>query len=313
MIRSDGAGTITVGIPRAMLYYRYHTLWKAFFDALGVKTVVSGPTSRETFTRGAARANDESCLSEKIFFGHVDELIGKCDYILIPRICNYGRRREFCVRFQALPDLTRNSFVGTDFNILSYSVDEMHGIDEKNAFIDMGRQLGFTRRQSKAAYDSARKVELDSWNEEIKKEDALYHKDGVKILLAGHSYVYADPYFGGMITDVLKELDVTAIRADIVNRKRSRIDGDRISPTCKWQMNREILGSIEEHRNMVDGIILISAFPCGPDSMVNDLIMRKVQDTPILHIVLDAQSGVAGIETRLESFVDIIRLKKGTL
>jgi predicted nucleotide-binding protein (sugar kinase/HSP70/actin superfamily) len=63
----------------------------------------------------------------------------------------------------------------------------------------------------------------------------------------------------------------------------------------------------------VDGIILLSAFPCGPDSMVNELITRKVKDVPMLNLVLDSQSGTAGIETRLESFVDIIRFKEGTL
>jgi predicted nucleotide-binding protein (sugar kinase/HSP70/actin superfamily) len=73
------------------------------------------------------------------------------------------------------------------------------------------------------------------------------------------------------------------------------------------------LGSIAMHKDKVDGIILLSAFPCGPDSMVNELITRKVKNVPMLNLVLDSQSGTAGIETRLESFVDIIRFKEGTL
>ena len=34
---------------------------------------------------------------------------------------------------------------------------------------------------------------------------------------------------------------------------------------------------------------------------------------PILNLVLDSQSGTAGVETRLESFIDIIRFKEGKL
>ena len=34
---------------------------------------------------------------------------------------------------------------------------------------------------------------------------------------------------------------------------------------------------------------------------------------PILNLVLDSQSGAAGVETRLESFIDIIRFKEGLL
>ena len=72
------------------------------------------------------------------------------------------------------------------------------------------------------------------------------------------------------------------------------------------------------HRDDVDGIILLSAFPCGPDAMVNELITRRVnthggKGVPILNLVLDSQSGTAGVETRLESFIDIIRFKEGKL
>ena len=33
----------------------------------------------------------------------------------------------------------------------------------------------------------------------------------------------------------------------------------------------------------------------------------------LLNLVLDGQSGTAGVETRLESFIDIIRFKEGQL
>ena len=41
--------------------------------------------------------------------------------------------------------------------------------------------------------------------------------------------------------------------------------------------------------------------------MVNEMIIRRIKDRPILNLLLDSQDGNAGIETRLESFVDIIR------
>lgn len=81
---------ITIGLPNALLYSRYQVLWKTFFAALGIETVVSGPTNKETLQLGAENAIDESCLSAKIYLGHIRSLIGKCDYILIPRISNWG-------------------------------------------------------------------------------------------------------------------------------------------------------------------------------------------------------------------------------
>ncbi|MDE8703620.1 hypothetical protein PZH32_11740, partial [Adlercreutzia equolifaciens] len=63
-------------------------------------------------------------------------------------------------------------------------------------------------------------------------------------------------------------------------------------------------------QDRIDGIVLISAFPCGPDSMTDDAIMRCIQDTPILNLMIDAQSGTAGVETRVESFVYILRFQQ---
>ena len=75
-------------------------------------------------------------------------------------------------------------------------------------------------------------------------------------------------------------------------------------------MNRELLGSISKYHNDVNCIILLTAFPCGPDSMVNEMIIRRIKDRPILNLLLDSQDGNAGIETRLESFIDIIHFRK---
>ena len=56
--------------------------------------------------------------------------------------------------------------------------------------------------------------------------------------------------------------------------------------------------------------MLVSASPCGPDSMTDDAIMRCIQGAPILGLTIDVQSGTAGVQTRIESFVDILRFKQ---
>ena len=103
------------------------------------------------------------------------------------------------------------------------------------------------------------------------------------------------------------------LRADMADRDTALKKSRELSPTCKWELSREILGGIALRQNDVDGIILLSAFPCGPDAMVNELIARRVKGVPMLNLVLDSQSGTAGVETRLESFIDIIRFQEGKL
>ena len=304
---------VTVGLPRAMLYYRCHTLWKTFFRELGVETVVSAPTDREILEKGTALAIDEACLSLKIYLGHVAALVGKCDYILVPRVSNFGFHRNMCTRFEALPDLVRNVFRNTGIKVLSYNVDVLEKQEEADAFLELGRTLGFSPKEAKKAYKLAKKAEQADYRICVQKQEALSRQEGMKILIAAHSYVAEDPYMGKTVTDYLKKSGVVPLRADLVDRDLALKQSKLLSPTCKWEINREILGGIEYCEEAVDGIILLSAFPCGPDAMVNELITRRVKGVPILNLVLDSQSGTAGVETRLESFIDIIKFKEGAL
>ena len=306
--------TITIGLPRALLYYRYRTLWRAFFQGLGMETVVSDPTDRDILERGTALAIDEACLSLKIYLGHVAALVGKCDYILVPRVSNFGRHRSMCTRFESTPDLVRNVFRNDRQKFLSYEVDEeMKKQNEEDAFLEMGRTLGCSAKAVKKAYKQAKKLELTQHKERAQKYEQLYKREGMKVLIAAHSYVAEDPYMGKTVSDYLKRVGVIPIRADLVDREAALKHSRELSPTCKWEINREILGGIAMHQDEVDGIILLSAFPCGPDAMVNELITRRVKSVPILNLVLDSQTGTAGVETRLESFIDIIRFKEGKL
>ena len=305
--------TITIGLPRALLYYRYYALWRTFFQELDIKVAVSTPTDRDILDRGTALAIDEACLSLKIYLGHVAALVGKCDYILVPRVSNFGRHRNMCTRFESTPALVRSVFRDSDQSFLSYEVDEEQKKTEKDAFLDLGKRLGCPPKAVKRAYKQAKKAEAAHHKARVQRYGQQYKRDALKVLIAAHSYVIEDPYMGRPVTDYLKRVGVIPLRADMVDRDGALKKGRELSPTCKWEISREILGGIAMHQDDVDGIILLSAFPCGPDAMVNELIARRVKGVPMLNLVLDSQSGTAGVETRLESFIDIIRFQEGKL
>ena len=62
----------------------------------------------------------------------------------------------------------------------------------------------------------------------------------------------------------------------------------------------------------IDGIVTLTAFGCGPDSLMCERIMRKAKrfNKPLLHLTIDEQTGEAGFITRLEAFVDMLFRKK---
>lgn len=312
LMKSADLGFVqTVGIPRALLYHRYGTQWTTFFKQLGLTCVLSPETDREIMERGTALSIDESCLSSKIFLGHVDALIGRCDAIFIPRIANYGEYCDMCTKFHALPDLARHTFREQSLCILDTEIDLTHGCPEKSAFLALGLRLGRTKKQTLRAYDAACKAQEREEKQRAKTLHAAVKKHaGLRILLIGHPYVLRDDYLGSQPARILTEMGTEVLFADDVNHSDARKASRSFSRMVPWMISRELIGAILTLKDKVDGIVLLTAFPCGPDSMINEMIIRRIKDKPILQLTMDAQTGTAGLETRLESFVDILHYKK---
>ncbi len=76
---------------------------------------------------------------------------------------------------------------------------------------------------------------------------------------------------------------------------------------CFGLKGKKIVGSTFSliDRKAIDGIIYISAFGCGLDSVLLELVERKAKDNnlPFTLITIDEQTGgEAGVNTRLEAF-----------
>ena len=299
-----------IGIPRALLYHRYDVLWTTYFQELGFETIISPVTNKTILEDGDRYAIDENCLSSKLFFGHVSALIGKCDYIFVPRIANFGHEGVLCSRFEALYDIAVNTFRGKGTEFITCDIDVEQKKSELDAYASLALQFDKTMTEGARAYEAAKEAAKAVQQKKIAAQEALLEKDGIKILVVGHSYNLHDAYIGMPIVQGLKKLDAIPLLADSTDLDVVRHRYTNICKSVPWTVNRELVGAIDLYRDVVDGIILITAFPCGPDSMMNEMIIRRVTDKPILNLLLDSQDGNAGIETRLESFVDIIRFRK---
>ncbi len=300
---------MTIGLPRAMLYYRYGVLWETFFRELGCETLTSRETDREILECGIKYSIDECCLPSKIFLGHVFSLVGKCDYILVPRVASYGKNKDVCVKFNALYDIARNTFENIKF--LDYNIDIPNGCREPGGFVGMGKTLGFSRLRSLAAYSKAKKAHKESERQKISLQQKALGISGPKILIVSHAYNIYDKLIGHPISDYVRSLGGLPVYAEAADKDECAGASGAISETLYWLYNRELVGSIKLLEDKIDGIILLTAFPCGPDSLVNELIIRKVKNIPTINLIIDELQGEAGLHTRIESFMDIVKERAG--
>lgn len=300
---------IKIGIPRAFLYYKYKYLWEIFFSELKCEILISPETNKQILKDGINNSIDESCLSAKIYMGHVYFLINKVDYVLIPRIVNFGDNEVVCVKFNAMYDIVNNTFKNA--KLLDYNIDVKEKQNEFKGFMKMGKILGKDPITVLKAYLKAKRIQNYYEQQKAEKQEQLLNNtDKLKMLIVSHPYNIYDRLLGYPIIKYLESFEVLPIYADIADKEKTIEKSRIISNSLYWIYNKELIGAIEYYKNKVDGIIFMSTFPCGPDSLVTELCLRKIKGIPMTNIILDELQGEAGLQTRIESFIDIIREKK---
>lgn len=300
---------ITIGIPRAFLYFKYRYLWQIFFTELNCQVILSPETNKKILKDGVDHSIDESCLSAKIYMGHLSYLRGKSDYILVPRIVAFSENEEVCTKFNALYDIVKNTF--RDVNLLSYNIDRNNHESEFKGFMKMGRELGKNPALVFKAYLKAKSIQKKKEHQLAEKQESLIRtKDKLKILIVSHDYNTYDKVVGYPVISYLESLGIVPIYADVADKKKTSQKSKLISEALYWTFNKELIGAIDHYQKEIDGIIFISTFPCGPDSLVNELCLRKIKGVPMANLIVDELQGEAGLQTRIESFVDIIGERK---
>ena len=77
-----------------------------------------------------------------------------------------------------------------------------------------------------------------------------------------------------------------------------------------WNYGRRAVGAVTYllKETNIHGIIFLSSFGCGIDSFVSDIIQRYVKTTniPYVKLTLDEHAAEAGLNTRLEAFMDVV-------
>jgi len=292
-----------IGIPRGLFYYYYGDIWKNYFDYLNISYIVSPNTNKEIMERGINIANDEMCQALKIYLGHVDYLKDKCEYILVPRVDNYKLDNQMCTNFLSAYDIISNIF---DMKLLNYNIDLKKHQTLKKGLISISKKLNIKKRDSIKAYKYALGKYKEKRGKEIEDNLKKLRCHKKRILIVGHPYITYDNLAGAEIIEYLEKNKIAVIFSDKFDSKITNKLSEEISKDLYFKYSKENIGSIVYSKNKIHGIIFLSAFPCALDSLANEMAMRKT-NIPFINIVVDDNLSFAGIETRLESFIDVLK------
>lgn len=292
-----------IGIPQALFYYLEGDIILHFLKELGIDVIISPKTTKKTLEDGMKYAPDEMCLSMKNYIGHVVYLKDKCDYLLIPRIDNYYTYNQTCTNFLAIRDIINSIF---DINVIDYNIDLNNKNTLKKGLFNIGRKLGYKGNDISNAYNNSLYLYNLNKKKIINRNIQKLNSTKKKVLLISHSYNIYDNLIGKPIIDLLNREGIEVVYSFLFDNRLCRKLSKNISSELYWKYSRESIGSYEIVKNKVDGVVFLSTFPCGLDSLVNELLILKL-NKPYLNIIIDDYSADNGIETRIESFADILK------
>ncbi len=320
-----------VGIPRALLYYKFEVMWKKFFEELGAEVIISPETNKTIKDLAVRYAPDEDCYSTKLYFGHAIYLKDKVDYFFIPRFGSDHEINVGCPKFIGLAEVLNSLFPDFPEIIMPYfsKAKANHG---KRRLLRIIFEIGFKftynplkiLKAGIRAFEAQRKFEeqlhlseqnLEKWiNSQIflnGKPNLEKRKKPLKIALVGHPYMLNDKLSSLDIRENLLQKGVNLITSLQMPRCTIENQMEKLNFNLYFQYEREILGTIMYflENNTIDGILQLAVFSCGPDSIVLELAARyskRQPETPLLQLVIDELTSELGFSTRLEAFFDMI-------
>lgn len=295
-----------IGIPKALLNHKFLSLWQTFFQVLGLDTVISPPTTRKILEDGIRHTIDEVCLPVKVFSGHCFYLRDKVDLLFVPRMVSVEKGSFVCCKFLGLPDVIKNCIPDIP-QIITADID-LNRKSWRRSMYELG--WNFTRNPIvlESAYQKAQNAQRESASGHSKSQENMQ----LTIGLVAHSYNIYDTYANMDIIKKLEGLGATVVTPDMFPPEVIRKEGRIFSREVYWTYGREIVGAASHlAQGKADGIILLTSFGCGPDSLLSELIIRRLKGKiPIMQLIFDEETGETGLMTRLETFVDMVMRTK---
>ena len=304
-----------------MVYWQRFPYWRAFFEQLGFRVVLSRPSDRPLVTRSLGMLVAETCFPVEVMHGHFQDLLEQDpDYIFMPFIVdneaeagnptlNYN-----CPWIQTYPFMIRGARKGEEQEkkILTPTLHFRYSGQKLVADLAgfMKRTFGTAPGEVRRAVAAARKAQaaferavLDAGRRIL----AALPPGQVAAVILGRPYNTGDPELNLGLLEKLIDLGVLPIPLDFLplQEKMRAVHADY--DMMYWPNGQKILAAarlVAEDPRL--HAVYLSNFRCGPDSFLAHYVREEMKGKPYLQLEVDEHSADAGLITRCEAFLDTL-------
>ena len=303
----------SIGISKSFLTNTLYPLYYNFFSQLGYKIILGS----EVKPYGVDKKESSFCYPVELAHGFFQDLVdNKPDYIFLPHITEIQNRdvntqKKTCVLLQSENYYLRTTFKNEIKNIKIFSpvINFSDGYESsKNSFMELAAELGKDKAVASAAFDFA-VSQMNQMMDEFRQEGKVFLEK-----LKQEPERFAIVLFGRSYNAFAKEANL-GIPQKFASRNLEIIPHDFLPVEeylsyrhMYWGLGQQILKSarfVKNHPQLFGAFI--TNFSCGPDSFLIGYFRNIMGKKPSLTLELDSHSADAGINTRIEAAIDIIK------
>ncbi len=319
-----------IGIPRAISYYNNYPFYYGFFNTLGFEVILSDKTTTKLINDGCKYVVSDTCLPVKVYVGHVINLLDKgINTIFVPSIQSVAHKINNCTKIRGLPEIIRN-VVNRPFKMIEPTLDKTENIGFEDFWFETARQLDITDKdliknaiaQGWEMYNNFTKMVKSGipYSRAIENSiNGIFENNPVElvkplsVVIMAHGYNLFDDRISMKLIQKLEHMGVKSYTGLNVSREDAINSIHALDEIQYWANELDLTGAAAYYmlNKKIDGIIALSAFGCGPDSLMVDEIdyHAKIKGIPMIHLTIDEHTGEAGFITRIEAFVDMLTRK----
>ncbi|MFZ5572287.1 MAG: acyl-CoA dehydratase activase [Thermodesulfobacteriota bacterium] len=308
-----------VGINRSFLVSTFFPLYSTFFAEIGFEPVMPETPSQA----GIDMRESAFCYPAELSHGFFHSLISgddPPDYIFLPHLkaipsqngkevsltCPFVQGETFFLQSTFRKFLAELAARGK--KVLSPLLDLSAGLEAAGpALIDMAGNLGVRKKDAEKAFAKALQAqraceaEMRAMGrkalEEIEKQP-----DRMAAVIFSRSYNGLVDEANMGIPHKIASRGVTVIPADFLS-----FEDTETRRHMYWGTGQRLLKAaavVKQHPQLFG--VYITNFSCGPDSFIITYFRDLMERKPSLTLELDSHTADAGLETRIEAFLDIV-------
>ena len=307
--------TQTVGIPATFGIHTLYPLYATFFHELGVPARLFSAFAEQDM----ARCESSFCFPAEAAHGMMGALIkSDVDFYFLPHFKRMesledGVHACMCPFTQGQPYYLRTAFGVDDGKILRPVLDFEHGfLKGAEPMVEVAATLGFGRKDALRAWERAVATQEGCFAEArtIGKrviEESLGQERPVIVLFGRPYNAFASALNMG-IPRKFATRGCTVLPFDFLP-----LNGEEIFPNMYWyygQLAMKGAVQVKGHPNLF--ACYMTNFSCAPDSFILHYLRWINNSKPFLVLELDSHTADAGIDTRVEAFLDIVEAYRRT-